>query len=56
MTSVGASSKLVEMEQPRLSDSVIETTIEYCHNERVLWDANNRNFVKLEVTDAAWQR
>jgi len=56
MTSVGASSRLVEMEQPRLSDFVIESTIEYCHNERVLWDVNSMNFVKLEVIDAAWQR
>ena len=39
MTSVGASSKLVKMEQlrwPRLSDSVIGSTIEYYHNERVI--------------------
>jgi len=48
--SVGVSSKLVKMEQPRVSDSVIETTIEYCHNERVLWDVNSTNLVKLEVT------
>jgi len=47
------------MEQPiwpRLSDSVIENTIEYYHNERVLWDVNNMNFVKLEAKDAAQQR
>jgi len=50
-TSVGASSKLVKMEQPRLSDYVIESIIEYAyyHNERVLWDVDNIHFVKLEV-------
>ena len=51
--------KLVKMEQPiwpRLSDSVIENTIEYYHNERVLWDVNNMNFVKLEAKDAVRQR
>jgi len=35
---------------------VIENTIEYYHNERVLWDVNNMNFVKLEAKDAAQQR
>ena len=50
-TSVGASSKLVKMEQPRLSDYVIESIIEYAyyHNERLLWDVDNIHFVKLEV-------
>jgi len=41
---------------PRLSNSVIESTIEYYHKERVLWDVNNTNFMNLEVKAAAWQR
>ena len=55
MTSVGASSKLVEMEQPRrprLSDSAIESNVD----ERVFRDVNNTNFVKLDAKDAARQR
>ena len=41
------------MEQPRLSDSVIESTVEYYHNKRVLWQYE---FVNLEVMAAASQR
>jgi len=44
------------MEQPRLSDSVIESTIEYYQNKRELRDVINTNFMNLEVKAADWQR
>jgi len=49
---------LSKMEQAKLSDSVIENLIEHYHNENVLRDVNNANFMNLEVElkDAAWQR
>ena len=52
MTSVSASSKLVEMEQPKLSDSVIESTIERACD----WDIISTIFLILEVKDAALLR
>jgi len=45
-----------KIEQARLSDSVTENLIEHYHNENVLWDVNNANFMNLELKDAAWER
>jgi len=40
---------LSKMEQAKLSDSVIENLIEHYHNENVLCDVNNANFMNFEV-------
>jgi len=44
------------MEQARLCDPVTENLIEHYHNENVLWDVNNANFMSLEIKDVAWER
>ena len=45
---------LSKMEQARLSDSVVENIIEHYHNERVLWDVSNTNFIIIRQHTDAW--
>ena len=42
-----------KMEQAILSDYTIENLIEHYHNENVLRDVNNTNFMNLKLKDAA---
>jgi len=44
---------LSKMEQAILSDYTIENLIEHYHNENVLRDVNNTNFMNLKLKDAA---